>query len=122
MVDGSRLNVLQNVALAPMTTTSSSSRSIGAFDDSTSAIARLVTVSFGSGIGSTIPVVHELDRFHNMIGVEGLLDECMPWHSHFDLTGARGDEQDRYQLFGANRLHRPDSTARPQLDIGRDQV
>src|SRR5688572_7324904 len=77
MVDGSRLKVLQNEALAPMTTTSSSSRSIGAFDDSTRAMARLVTVSFGSGIGSTIPVVHELYRFPDMIGAEGLLNQCL---------------------------------------------
>src|SRR6185503_1048884 len=81
MVAGSRLNVLQNELLAPMTTTSSSSRSSGAFDDSTSAMARLVTVSFGSGMVSTISVFQgEPCRIHYMISLERLLDQTMPGH------------------------------------------
>src|SRR5688500_14678213 len=82
MVAGSRLNVLQNEALAPMTTTPSSSRRSGARDDSTRAMARLVTVSLGSGVGSTISVLHGgLDHFHDVIGLERLLDQGMPRHS-----------------------------------------
>src|SRR5688572_19229636 len=114
MVAGSRLNVLQNEALAPTTTTPSSSRSSGALDDSTRAMARLVTVSFGSGVGSTIFVLHgSLDHLHNVIGLEWLLNQRMPGHPYLDLTGTSRDKEDRYRLVGTNRPNRCDSAARP---------
>ena len=88
--DGQRIEieVLQNEVLAPMTTTSSSSRSSGALDDSTRAMARLVTVSLGSGMVSTISAVQSTPcRFHYMIRAEWLLNQCMPGHPYPDLTG-----------------------------------
>src|SRR5688500_555480 len=106
-----------------MTTTSSSSRSSGALDDSTRAMARLVTVSFGSANVSIISVVHaEPSRIHYTLGAEWLLHQSMIRHPYPDLTGAAGNEDDRDRSSRTNRLDGRDSATRPQLDVGGNQI
>ena len=48
-------------------------------EETTSAMARLVTVSFGSGmVSALVGIQRELGRSHYMIGRERLLDQCCP--------------------------------------------